>query len=88
MDMARRRNEASKRKAAEDGRVAGPLNDPLIEAYERLYARLTKEQDETGDLYQRMALSQAARALVNAIENERLIFGQYGKVRKTAAKSR
>lgn len=86
--MARRRNEASKRSMAEDRTVAGPLHDPLIEAYERLYARLAREQDEAGNLYERMALSQAARALVNAIETERLIFGSYGKVRKTAAKSR
>ena len=72
----------------ESRRVAGPLNDPLIEAYERLHARLTKEQDEAEDLYQKMALSQAARALVNAIENERLINGPYGKVRTIAPKSR
>lgn len=50
--------------------VAGPLNNPLIEAYERLYARLSKELNAAGDLYEKMALSQAARALINAIETE------------------
>ena len=88
--MARRRNEVRKNRAAvmQSRRVAGPLNDPLIEAYERLHARLTKEQDKAEDLYQKMALSQATRALVNAIENERLIYGLYGKVRTIARKSR
>jgi len=88
--MARRRNEARKHMVAamEDRMVAGPLNEPLIEAYECLYARLTKELDEIKDLYQKMALSQAARALVNAIENERLIYGPYGKVRTIAPKPR
>lgn len=57
--------------------VAGPLNDPLIEAYEHLHARLTLEMNTTEDLNERMALSQAARALVNAIETERLIRGPY-----------
>ena len=86
--MTRRRNEASKRRVAEDRKVAGPLNEPLIEAYERLYARLAKEMDEVGDVYQKMALSQAARALVNALETERFIHGPYGKARMTAPKSR
>ena len=80
-DMTRRRSEVCNRRVAEGRRVAGPLNDPLIEAYERLYTRLTREQDEAEDTYQKMALSQAARALINAIENERLIHGLYGKVR-------
>jgi len=88
--VARRRNEVPKHKVAakEERMLAGPLNDPLIEAYERLYARMTQEQAEVDDLYQKMALSQAARALINAIENERLIFGPYGKVRTIAPKSR
>ena len=88
--MARRRNEVRKRRVAatEDRRVAGPLNDPLIEAYERLHARLAKEQDEVENLYQKMALGQAARALVNAIDNERLIYGPYGKVSMIAPKSK
>lgn len=73
--MTQRRNEASKRRVAEDRRVAGPLYDPLIEAYERLHARLAKEIDEVEDVYQKMALSQAARALVNALDTERLIHG-------------
>ena len=80
--MTRRRNEANKRRAA------GPLNEPLMEAYERMYARLTKELDEATDLYEKMAPSQAARALVNALETERLIHVPYGKVRMIAPKSR
>lgn len=53
--MARRRNESRKHTVTdvEGRRVAGPLNDPLIEAYERLHDRLTKEQDDAGDLYQK-----------------------------------
>lgn len=88
--MARRPNEVSKHRVAamQDRRVVGPLNDPLIDAYERLYDRLAKELDEVEDLYQKMALSQAARALVNAIEYERLIYGPFGKVRKILPKSR
>jgi hypothetical protein len=87
--MTRRRNEVRKNRAAvlERRRVVGPLNDPLIEAYESLHARLAKEQEEAKDLYQEMALSQATRALVNAIENERLIYGSYEKVRMIAPKS-
>lgn len=87
--MARRRNEVRKHRVAdmEDRRVAGPLNGPLIEAYERLHARLAKEQEKAKDLYQKMALSQATRALVNAIENERLFYGPYGKARMIAPKS-
>jgi hypothetical protein len=87
--MTRRWNEVRKNRASvlERRRVVGPLNDPLIEAYERLHARLTKEQEESKDLYQKMALSQATRALVNAIENERLIYGPYEKVRMIAPKS-
>jgi hypothetical protein len=63
----------------EDRKVAGPLNDPLIEAYERLYARLSKELDAAEDLREKMALSVAARALTNAIETERLIHSPYEK---------
>ena len=43
---------------------------------------------EVEDVYQKMALSQAARALVNALETERLIHGLYGNVRMIAPKSR
>ena len=59
--------------------VAGPLSNPLIEAYERLYARLSKELDEAEDSNEKMALSQAARALINAIETERLIHSPYDR---------
>lgn len=77
--MARSQNDARKHTAAAVGdcRVAGPLNDPLIQAYERLHDRLAKEQNEAEELYQKMALSRAVRALLNAIEIERLIRGPY-----------
>lgn len=60
-------------------RVVGPLNHPLIEAYERLYARLNRELNAAPNLYERLALSQATRALINAIETERLIHSPYEK---------
>ncbi len=59
--------------------VAGPLNNPLIGAYQHLYERLSKELNTAEDLHQKMALSVAARALVNAIETERLINSPYEK---------
>lgn len=59
--------------------VAGPLNNPLIVAYQHLYERLSKELNTAKDLHQKMALSVAAKALVNAIETERLIHSPYKK---------
>jgi hypothetical protein len=44
----------------EGRRVAGPLNNPIIEAYKHLYARLSEQLNSAEDLHEKMALCVAA----------------------------
>jgi len=60
-------------------RVVGPLNNPLITAYVRLYARLNRELNASPNLFERLTLSHATRTLINAIETGRLIHSPYEK---------
>jgi len=60
-------------------RLDGPINTPLIEAYQRLHDKLQREMNTTTDFNDRMALGTAMRAIENAIDIERLVCGPYGR---------
>jgi len=61
-------------------KVAGPVNNPQVEAYQKLRRRFDKERKAAKTIYEQIALGKAARLMMLAAEDEMLILsGPYGR---------
>ena len=59
-------------------KVAGPVNHPQVKAYQKLWRRFDKERKSAKTIYEQIALGKAARVMMLAAEDEKLMhYGPY-----------
>ena len=54
-------------------KVAGPVNHPQVKAYQTLWRRFDKERKTAKTIYAQIALGKAARVMMLAAEDEKLM---------------
>lgn len=56
------------------------MNHPQVKAYQKLWRRFNKERKAAKTIYEQIALGKAARVMMLAAEDEKLmLYGQYGR---------
>ncbi len=59
-------------------KVAGPVNHPQVQAYQKLWRRFEKERKAAKTIYEQIALAKAARVMMLAAEDEKqMLYGPY-----------
>ena len=59
-------------------KVAAPVNHPQVKAYQKLWRRFDKERKSAKTIYEQIALDKAARVMMLAAEDEKLMhYGPY-----------
>lgn len=59
-------------------KVSGPVNHPQVKAYQKLWRRLDRERKAAKTIYEQIALGKAARVMMLAAEDEKMmLYGPY-----------